>query len=385
MRKIELLIFVVSFYCLFAVSCKRQPQFTIEGVVENAGGDMVYLEKRNLTNISVLDSAKIDGDGSFSISSQAPEHPDLYVLSLNNQGINLSIDSIETIKIKASKQDFGTKYTVEGSDGTARIQQVVLKQAELTKEINELKNKYQNKLLSDDEFLTGLEVSLKAYKDTVKRLIVMDLKNPSAYFALFQKINGDLIFNPYDKTDSKMYSAVATAWDFHYKDTPRAKHLRDFTIRSINERRNSERNSNMLESAVTVDQAEYYNIELPNINNRNIALTSLKGKIVLLDFTAYQAEYSPLHNIAINKLYQKYKNNLEVYQVSFDPDEHFWQNAAHNLPWICVRSTEGLSANWVSRFNIQQLPTMFLLDRQGAIIKRFTSQDNIDEEIKKLM
>ena len=80
-----------------------------------------------------------------------------------------------------------------------------------------------------------------------------------------------------------------------------------------------------------------FDIKLPNINGDSISLSSLKGKVVLLDFITYSNTRTSEHTIYLRELYTKYKEQgLEIYQVSFDADTHFWKTSADKLPWTCV-------------------------------------------------
>lgn len=373
-----------AFVLFIFASCQKQQQFTIEGVVSEGDGAVVYLEKRGLGDIIIIDSAKLADDGRFSFNGARLPYPEFFSLIMGKQSINLSVDSTETITIEASKNNFATDYKVEGSESSARMKEVSMAHYNLNKEINGLKTQYNNKQLSGEKYLEEMNRVFASYKDKIKRLIIADTKSPAAYFALFQKIDGYLIFDPYDKDDSKIYSAVTTAWDFNYKEAPRTRHLVDYTLSSIKQRRSEERKNALLESAGETTATDFYNIDLPDLTGKNISLSSLKGKVVLLDFTVYQEQNSPAHNIAINRIYEKNKANMEVYQVSLDTDAHFWANSAANIPWICVRDNQSLSSSLIYRFNIRELPTMYLLDKEGSIVKRVLATDNLESEIRKL-
>ena len=105
-----------------------------------------------------------------------------------------------------------------------------------------------------------------------------------------------------------------------------------------------------------------------------------------MDFTAYQTEYSPQYNLLLAEIYRKYKQQgVEIYQISLDNDDNFWKVSASNLPWICVRDANSLNSRIAATYNVQQLPTAYLLDRTGAIRTRLTSMKEIENEIKKLL
>ena len=88
-------------------------------------------------------------------------------------------------------------------------------------------------------------------------------------------------------------------------------------------------------------------------------------------------------NITMRELYEKYnKQGFDIYQISFDRREHFWQQSAGNLPWTCVRDAHGSS---ISLYNVQTIPTFFLINKNGEIILRDTQIENTEKEIEKLL
>ena len=88
----------------------------------------------------------------------------------------------------------------------------------------------------------------------------------------------------------------------------------------------------------------------------------------------------------LRELYDKYHaSGLEIYQVSTDEDEHFWKQQTAALPWVCVRA-EGADANEIlMRYNVQQLPTFFLVDRNSMLYKRDTQMKDFEAELRGLL
>jgi predicted TIM-barrel fold metal-dependent hydrolase len=74
-----------------------------------------------------------------------------------------------------------------------------------------------------------------------------------------------------------------------------------------------------------------------------------------------------------------------IYQVSFDTDEHFWKTGASHLPWICVREAEGGDSPLIATFNLQELPTYFLLNRTGELVARDKQISNLEKAIQQLL
>ncbi len=380
-------ILVIVTITLFSCNDKKN-QFVIDGNIANADTTMLYLEKRTLTETTIIDSTKLDKDGAFKFSGSRLDYPEFYLLRMDGQTINLAVDSTETITVKAQKNTFATDYTIEGSNASTKIKDVLMSQDKLSKSFADLSKKYDNKDISQDEYTTLVLEAINEYKEKAKDLIYSDYKSPAAYFALFQKVDNYLIFDPYDKKDISVFQAVATVWDSQYPKSPRTANLKSFTLSALAEIRKANSDAAAFDKLVNTEKTEnsvYYNITLPDMHNKEISLSSLKGKVVILDFTAYQTDFSPAHNILINKAYSKYKGNVEVYQVSLDSDVHVWQNSAVNLPWICVRDEKSLASGLLAKYNIQGLPTVFLVNKQGEIVKRVLSSEDLSTEVQKLL
>jgi len=107
---------------------------------------------------------------------------------------------------------------------------------------------------------------------------------------------------------------------------------------------------------------------------------------VLLDFHVFALEDSPARILMLRELYNKYHaQGLEIYQVSLDPDEHFWKQQTAALPWINVRDADGIGSQRLMMYNIQAVPDFFLIDRGNNLVKRAAMIKDLEAEIKKLL
>ncbi|MFA6811825.1 MAG: DUF4369 domain-containing protein, partial [Bacteroidaceae bacterium] len=94
-------------------SCQTGPKFNVSGNISGAKGKKLYLEASALSGIVTLDSIKLGADGSFSFKQPRPESPEFYRLRMDdNRIINISIDSIEKIRVNAPYEGFSTNYQV---------------------------------------------------------------------------------------------------------------------------------------------------------------------------------------------------------------------------------------------------------------------------------
>ena len=228
---------------------------------------------------------------------------------------------------------------------------------------------------------------VNAYKDTVKlNYIFVSPNKPYAYFALFQEVNGALIFDPLtNRDDVKCFAAVATSMNNMYPHADRSRNLYNMVIKGMKNTRPPQ--VKPLEVPMEkIEETSIIDIPLRDENGTLHHLTDLKGKVVLIDFTVYGAAESGARNLLLRELYNKYKGQgLEIYQISLDSDEHFWKTSADNLPWICVRDPQGPYSTFLRLYGISQLPSSFLVNRSNELSLRVDANTDLDAAIKNLL
>ena len=371
--------------CMFLFSaCNNSSDFTVKGVVAGADGQLMYLENVGISNVVTLDSVKLAPGGKFKFTEKRPEYPDFYRLRLNNQLINFAIDSTETVSFVADAGTFATSYSVEGSESSTAIKAITLAQLDANQAISRLRKEYEDKMISDTTYRTKVLAAADAYKEVARKYIYSAPMSTAAYFALFQQIDGLLFFDLYDRNDVKAYGAVATSYDHTYPESPRSKHLYNLTLQSMKVLR-AQRPADY--SNVETKEISFLDIELPDVRGEVVKLSTVApGKVVLINFTAYQTEWSPALNMALGELYTKYHDQgLEIYQVSLDSDFHFWRNGASNLPWITVRDPQSVYSQVAGLYNVKQLPTLFILDRKGNLVKRVEDVKKLETDVKSVL
>lgn len=380
-------IFLMALVALVLGACNSEPKFKVEGEVAGADGKMLYLEASALEGIVPLDSVKLKGDGSFSFKQAAPESPEFYRLRMEDKVINFSIDSTETVGLNASYDDFATAYTVEGSPNSSKIKELTLKQMQLQKGVDALLRSLQAHTLGTDVFEDSLAVLLKNYKDEVKINYIFSAPNTAAaYFALFQKLNNYLIFDPLNsKDDIKCFAAVATSLNNFYPHADRSKNLYNIVIKGMKNTRTPQQKVVEIPEEV-INETGIIDINLRDMKGNVHKLSELKGKAVILDFTIYQSAVSAAHNYMLRDLYDKYAaQGLQIYQVSLDADEHYWKTTADNLPWICVRDANGVYSSFAAAYNVQKVPAVFLINKKNELSARGDNLKDLETAVKALL
>jgi len=361
-------------------SCSDKTHFTVKGTVKDGNEKMLYLENVTTSKVVLLDSIKLSKSGSYQFKHNRPAAPDFYRLRLNQQLINFTVDSTETVTIDSDTLKFAEGYTVKGSTESEKVKALTLLQLKTNETYNQLQDQYRSKSITADEYKEKAVTCINEYKTEAKNCIFTNPASASAYFALFQQINGLLIFDPYDKTDSKAYGAVANNWNQRYLNAPRTKHLVQLFTSALAVMRGEQ---NRLADANTVESKDYFDVSLPSVDGKVYRLSETgKDKVVLVEFISYEMKESPAHNRQLAKLYEKYRNQgFQIYQISLDTDEHFWKNAAVNLPWICVIDPQSVNSDIVKKYNVSGLPSGFILNRKGDIVKRIEDYEELETDI----
>lgn len=389
---------IKSFNSLFAIalavvavlgmaSCNEK-KFHINGTIGNAADSTLYFENMSLNGPVVVDSVKLSADGTFAFDDKAPTAPEFYRLRIAGQIINIAIDSTETVSVKAEYPGMASQYEVSGSEDCSRIKQLTLMQMALQTQLNAIAS---NPELGADAVNDSVARVVEAYKTRVKTdYIFKEPMKASSYFALFQTLNAGgqsvLIFNPRSsEQDVKVFAAVATSWDTFYPNEERGENLHNIAIEGMKDIRIIK--SKQAQGVIAADKVNTTGIidfTLTDNKGQERRLSSLQGKVVMLDFHLFAGEKSLQRIMMLRELYNKYHAaGLEIYQVSVDSDEHFWKTQTAALPWISTRA--GDDTRVLQLYNVQQVPTFFLLDRNCNVVKRDAQIKDIDAEIKALL
>ena len=364
-------------------ACENGPKFKVQGEVADAENKTIYLEASGLEGIVLLDSVKLKANGNFSLAGARPEIPEFYRLRMDGKVINFVVDSTETVSIKAEAAKFDTDYTIDGAESNQKIKELVLLQAELQQKVDKLS---QSKLPAGIA-QTQLATLINEYKNKVKKGYIYEAPNkPYAYFALFQTLGGYMIFDPLaNKDDVRCFAAVATSLNNIYPHADRSRNLYNMVIKGLKNTREPRQENVGIDPSI-IKESGIIDIKLKDLKGKERSLTELAGKVVLIDFTIYNNTMSATHNLALRELYNKYhEKGLEIYQISLDADEHFWKTSADNLPWICVRDEKASYSNYIQLYNVTQLPTIFLVDRNNSLNARGENIEDLEAAIQKLL
>ena len=200
----------------------------------------------------------------------------------------------------------------------------------------------------------------------------------AAVYAIYQRLPGDQhLFD--GESDVIYYREVAEALAERYPESP-------YLIRLRGDIASMEASARL---ASQIAEATFPDLELADIYGKKVKLSSLKGQVILLDFWSAELGNSNVLNAELKELYAKYhtaKTPLEVYQVAIDTSKPLWIHTVQQqqLPWISVSDLRGRASTALGTYNVQQLPTNFLIDKHGTIIARDLRGEALERKLAEL-
>ena len=370
---------------MLAVSCQRDARFHVTGHITGAADTMLYLEHLTLgEGIKAIDSVRLGRDGTFRMGGDTMDNPEFYRLRIGGQCINLAFDSTETVCVDASLDSMSFGYRVEGSGVCDTIRLLSLKLADVERNIRRMAN---DRSYTIQERSDRIDEMLDEYKEEVKMEVIQNRYSATySYFACFQMIGGQMVFNPMqNRSDLVWMRAVANAWSEKYPGCPRSQNLSNIVAQS--------RQGHVKPRQIVLDidddrvsEIGIIDMTFPNIKGEEVTLSSLRGKVVLLDFTAFSLRGSQERTLQLRDLYNSYHDRgFEIYQVSFDADKHFWTQRCENLPWVSVHCDEGLDSDMLELYQASTLPSYFLIDRNCDLYARMENVGDLRKAIEKLL
>lgn len=353
-----------SFFAILATvliaSCANESDNqTISGTLTNAEGKEVSLVGFVNGQPDTLGSATLGADGNFEIPINTGRLS-FYNLTVEDNGaIVLAFDSTESPVISADVDYINKKYEVSGSKDSERIRDVFVSSV-----------KYETKLDSTMKVLreatqnreTELRMDMsQSYNETRKeyRQFLLDFIDEDttsvANFSILQRLD--------PKTDLDYFIKVRNGLEPRLKGNV----FYDQLANNIATLENKQKQSAAISEGQPAPE-----IALPNPEGETIALSSLEGNYVLIDFWASWCKPCRIENPNVVKLYNKYnKENFEIFGVSLDKDKAKWEKAIADdkLTWPQVSDLKFWNSAAAQLYNVRSIPFTVLVNPEGEIIE----------------
>ncbi|MCD6020243.1 MAG: hypothetical protein K0S53_3364 [Bacteroidetes bacterium] len=382
MKKITLLaLATIALYSCNNSDSGNNSGFEIKGNLSNSKGEAIYLEKLSQTGVASVDSATIDEKGEFKMNHYSPS-VGFYRLRISNSNFAmLVLDSAQKVSVTADARDLGNTFKAEGSPDTqlfleynklAQGQKVrtdslenIFRTAMVVMKLDSLRADSLSK-----ELQKPYEVMVAQYSDVLAKKIkenpssfasIMAIQQlrPENYLDVYKALDKGLSAKYPDNKDIKSYHAMVQQTEMMVSRT----------------------------QAIKVG-AEAPELILPMPNDKDLALSSLRGKVVLIDFWASWCGPCRKELPNVKRAYEKYKNKgFEILGVSLDKDRDAWLEAIskEGLTWPQVSDLKFWQSEACQIYAVQSIPYTVLVDKEGKIIATDLRGAELDKKLAEVL
>ena len=373
---------------LVPFSCGTRNNVRITGEIEGGANQTVVLEQLNVDRATAVDSSKSDKNGRFTFKL-AVEQPTFYNIKVgSDEAVTVIAGPDERIGISGSLNGLSDNYMVNGSENSLLIKSLNYRLRNTRTALDSLRKLYLS--LSDGTESDAQRTELSASWDSVissqvnftKDFIIRHAISPASYYALYQRYSdNEFVLNPV--SDLHSYKVVATSLKAMYPESQYTKAI----LKHLDQINKDIRSEN-LRMLIANSENSLPEIRLPDTEGDTIALSSLKGKYIILDFTVLGLEWSKEYIQGMKDVYDKFHNKgVRIYQVCLDENLLLWKNlvAQNRIDWICVRDGEAMQSRAARLWNIQSIPANYIINPKYEIVGKNLTGRRLEERLNDLL
>ena len=350
---------------LFSCSGNKKNGPLITGELKNGANKKIYFERIEADKDSAIDSTTADGNGKFQMANSAAGL-DYYLIRSDDKNVAyLILKGGENIQIKGDAKNLDQTYEVTGSDETANLLELRRFERHVSDSLN---HAYVTLRETDPVKKDSIGMSLqhgyeKTMRDFALRFIQGHLQSIVALSAsqYLDKGKDGNVFEELNKSLTNAYPENVYVQEF-------AKQV-----------------AKMKQLPVGSTAPE---IKLKTPEGKEIALSSMKGKVVLLDFWASWCGPCRKESPRMVELYNKFKGkDFEMLGISLDDNADAWKEAiAHDhLEWMQVSELKKWDSKAVGDYSIEEIPNTVLVDRKGNIFAKGLHGAELEVNITKAL
>lgn len=368
MKKI---IYILSTVALFA-ACKDKSKFTIEGKIENPGAERkIFLYGMSNKTMEVLDSTTLSENGEYRFT-RSNENSDFYRINIGPTHEYMAIaKNGDQVKLNADLSSKSNEYQLTGAEDADKLM-----------ELNRLRNGFAVKI---EAIKQDFEQKVAATPDDRERLV--EQMSP-VYMGLVTQLNNAV---------AKFANENASSLVSFYAISMLNPTGNEAALVSYAEKVGDELKKNTavktfvdkvkLLKAVQVGQVAP-DFSIPTIDGKTIKLSDFRGKYLMIDFWASWCAPCRQENPNVVKAYNKFKEkNFTILGISLDKDKAAWTQAIKQdgLTWTHASELNDFEGASVRLYQVESIPSSFLLDPQGKIVARDLRGEELDQFLTKTL
>ncbi len=369
----RLLLLIFSFFLISGCSQGKNQdknssgEVVISGTVKNPQDGVILLQELQNNEMVTIDTIAVDNKNAFR-TTVATSEPGFYRLNLyENQYINFILND-EDVEITADGLAGDGVAEVKGSTDTDHFNSVNTIMQDFQQEVQALELEFQQASMEgNDEKVDSLRkayAELDEKKSERVKAAIDNMENSLASLYAVNFLDPEKDFPFFDKLAKKVEQGM-----------PNSKYAQQF-VASVSGMR-------------TLSIGEMApDIALPTPEGDTVALSSLRGKFVLIDFWAAWCRPCRIENPNVVRMYHKYNDKgFEVFGVSLDRNKKDWVDAikADGLVWTQVSDLQYFNSAAARLYNIQAIPATYLIDPDGKIVAKNLRGQALEEKLAEVL
>ncbi len=374
----------ILFFAVILSGCHRNKGI-ISGTVATSGQDTLLLCLAG--NPAVADTLALPPSGEFKIKKEMAM-PAFYDLSVRGQSVTIVLKPGDRVRVAGDAQNFIGTFQVDGSAESAQIlalNERMRRTLQVKDSIDGLFRRAQQ--LSRTESYRGmlLERYAAELQDLRKSSIAFVESNRSslaALYALYQKVTPQTyVFS--EEEDLKYFQMVDTVLFKKYPGMPLVTMLHR-NVQEMSDQLRRRRLGQMISGLGETAPA----FSAQDASGKQVTLSSMRGKTVLVFFWASWHEASRAWNPVLHDIYRKYGGDrFEICQISFDYTYASWRKAAEedDIVWTSLWEPQGRASALASDYQAESLPAMWLIDAEGTVIARQLTPEALQKKLEEVL
>ena len=331
--------------------------YEVSGQLKNApAGTVLRLSELTSSQFVEKSQVKTDAAGKFTLKGAAVA-PGIYQLKVDDANqVLLLLDNKTRVVVSGDAKSLPSTYTVKGSKDAELLRQFTMVVQGSKGQLESIGQRYNaaGQAGKTDE-MKAIEKEYYAIQGTTAAKLKGLLRRNAA--SVVGGFAAGAFINP--EEEFQLVDSVAAV---QRKVNPNSPFTKELTAR-------------LEPMRATAAGAQSPEINLPTPQGPKLALSSLRGKYVLIDFWASWCGPCRQENPNVVKAYNQFKDKgkgFTIYSVSLDQDKGKWEKAiaADGLTWHHVSDLAGWSSVAGAAYGVKAIPQSFLLDPQGKIIAK---------------